>query len=174
MVMTSESLTEGISGAIFGGERNRYRYALWRFWNVQARKNGTARAVMFILTNASMAGAYHNDPTVLRCCAYGRKWGYDGLYIGNFAAEIDTHLGPGSARRDLGSLVGPENDEWLIKMRDLSVLHVAGWGWIGDRYPERTEAVKKLFPKLHYLELAKSGFPKHPLYLAGDLEPKLW
>jgi len=56
----------------------------------------------------------------------------------------------------------------LAKMADL---RVAAWGnkILSNK---RAQHVKNLMPSLHYLELSKSGNPKHPLYLRKNLKPQ--
>lgn len=149
-----------------------YRYSLWRFWNYNAAKNGEARAVMFIMGNPSTAGKYTDDPTTVKCAHYAQRWGYDGMYIGNLLARIDTQFQPWKYTEAEG--VGPDNDYWLDVMKNSSSLHLAAWGFIGDYHKERALVVKAMFPELYCLELAKAGFPKHPLYLKTDLKPTLW
>lgn len=165
-----------MQGAVFSEPNNfgeaEYRYSLWRFWNYPAFRDGTARTAMFILANSSTAGAFINDQTVWKVTRLAKRWGYDGVYVGNLMALVETHWGVGEVLGE--KIIGPENDDWLMKMRDKSQLHIAAWGFMGDNYPERAEQVRKLFPKLYYLELSKKGTPKHPLYLPENIEPVLW
>ena len=161
---------ELLSGAKFS-EDGKYRYALWRFWNYPACRDGNAKAVMFIMANASTAGAFTDDPTVIRCVHYAQRWGYDGIYIGNLCALIETHW---TQTEELGDRVGEFCDHWLDIMRNSSALHIAAWGFMGKNYPERAEQVRGMFPELHYLELSLKGIPKHPLYLKSELRPLLW
>ncbi len=157
------------SGAIFSADR-KFRYALWRYWNIKPALEGNARAVMLTLANPSVAGAYRDDPTVVKCAHYGQRWQFDGMYIGNVMAEIGTHYMDRGLKRD----PGPFCDEYLGIMRNSSALHIAAWGFMQQYYPERAKAVRRMFLELYYLELAKDGFPKHPLYLRADLKPTLW
>jgi len=159
-----------MSGAVFDGDR--YRYALWRFWNYLAAKAGEARAVMFILANPSKAGEFNDDPTVIKYAHYAQGWGYDGMYIGNLFAIISTHWRPWATSEE--EAIGVKNDEWLEIMKNSSCIHLAAWGFMGDYHPERAQVVARMFPKLYHLGLAKVGFPKHPLYLPAHLKPILW
>jgi len=159
-----------MSDAIFS-EDGKYRYALWRFWNYPAVRDNNAKAVMFILANSSTAGKFTDDPTVIKCCHYGQRWGYDGVYLANLCALVETHW---MASPSLEGRIGELCDYYLSVMRNSSHLHVATWGFMGKNYPERAKQVKAMFPKLYYLELSKDGVPKHPLYLKANLKPVLW
>jgi len=161
-----------ISGAVFS-ENGRFRYALWRFWNFQAAKNGNARAVMFIMGNPSIAGKYKDDPTIIKCAKLAQGWGYDGMHIGNLFALIDTHWEYDPKTPEV-ELVGGECDKWLATQYNSSVIRIAAWGFLGRYYPERVKAVRALFPELHYLELSQDGQPKHPLYLSMMVKPIPW
>ena len=68
MIQTETS--ELMSGAKFS-EDGIYRYALWRFWNYKAARDGNARSVMFIMANPSTAGAWRDDPTTKKCDVSG-------------------------------------------------------------------------------------------------------
>ena len=163
--------TDIMTGAKFS-EDDVYRYALWRFWNYGVAKEGTARAVMFIMANSSTAGGQRDDPTIRKCAKYGQRLGFDGMYVGNLYPRIDTYSRFNGLTEE--QLLGDKADDWLGMMRDSSVLHIAAWGFMGGRYPERAKAVRAMFPELYYLELSKDGIPKHPLYLKANLEPVLW
>ena len=160
-----------LTGAKFS-ENGIYRYALWRFWNYQAARDGEARSVMFIMANPSTAEAWRDDPTVRKCAKYARGWGYDGLYIGNLFAHIATHFVPGLLT--LEERIGEQTDEWLGIMRNSSVVCIAAWGFMGGNQPERAKTVRAMFPVLYHLGLSKDGLPKHPLYLPANLEPMVW
>ncbi len=163
--------SEILTGAKFS-ENGIYRYALWRFWNYRVASGGRARSVMFIMANPSSAGQFRDDPTTGKCAKYAQRWGYDGMYVGNLYARIDTHSAfSGLTEKEL---VGDEADEWLRVMQNSSTLCIAAWGFMGGHHPERAKTVRAMFPSLHHLGLSKEGLPKHPLYLPANLEPVLW
>ena len=168
--MQKELDTNLISDAVFSDD-GKYRYALWRYWNIRAAKNGDARAIMFIMANPSTAGKYKDDPTIIKCAKFAQCWGYDGLYIGNLFAIVDTHWRPTIKPEDK---IGVDCDQWLITMSNSSVIRVAAWGFLGGYHPERASAVRLMMPELYHLGLSKDGKPKHPLYLPMDTEPTLW
>ena len=139
-----------------------YRYALWRKWDA-AKPDA-----MIIGLNPSTADETDDDPTVTRCIAYARSWGYGGLCIGNLFAFRATEPA------DLLLVVdpiGPENNEWLIKLARHAGVVVAAWGNHGS-HSGRSEQIIQLIPALHYLKINKTGEPAHPLYLKADLRPK--
>ena len=116
-----------MTGAKFS-EDGRYRYALWRFWNYQAARDGEARSVMFIMANPSIAGQFRDDPTIIKCAKYAQRWGYDGIYIGNIYAIVATHYFPWKQSEEEAK--GKFCDYWLEIMRNSSALHIAAWGFI--------------------------------------------
>ena len=63
----------------------RYRYTLTRIWG---EPDGERAA--FILLNPSTADAEKDDPTIRRCIAYARAWGFVGLEILNLFAWRST------------------------------------------------------------------------------------
>lgn len=61
----------------------RYRYALWRRW-------GDGPHAMFIGLNPSTADETADDPTIRRCIAFARAWGYGALCMANLFAYRAT------------------------------------------------------------------------------------
>lgn len=159
-----------MSGAIFNND-NKYRYALWRFWNYSKAVKGDARAVMFIMANPSIAGKFSDDPTIIKCAKFAQNWGYDGMFIGNLFAVVDTHW---IKTNNPTERIGADNDYWLSTMANSSSIHVAAWGFLGGYHPERANAVRLMMPELYHLGLSKDGQPKHPLYLPAYMQPILW
>lgn len=145
-----------------------YRYALWRNW--QGMFDGKNGYAMFIGLNPSTADETEDDPTIRRCVAFAKRWGYDGLCMTNLfgfrATDPDVML----AKADP---VGPDNDRYLVEMARNAGVVVAAWGTPGT-HMARNATVRKLIANLHYLRLTKDGHPGHPLYLPGDLTPTLW
>lgn len=144
-----------------------YRYGLTRQWGPQGM-------VLFICLNPSTADAIMDDPTVRRCIAFARAWGYGGLYVLNLFAFRSTD--PKALRRT-SDPIGPQNDHALSTYAEFSSLHVAGWGVHGDLLG-RGNAVKELLVaqgyRLHHLGLTQGGCPRHPLYLAKSTKPEVW
>ena len=98
---------------------------------------------------------------------FSEKWGYGGITVANIFAYRATDPEEMLAVEDP---IGPEND-WYIKRLSLDAkLTVCGWGNHGTHL-NRSKDIFRLLTKPHYLGLTKTGQPKHPLYLRGDLEP---
>ena len=146
-----------------------YRYTLSRIWDLSKPQ------VMFIMLNPSTADALKDDPTIKRCIAFAKSWGYGGINVGNlfayrsrFPIELFHTLDP----------VGKENIKFLKDMALKSEIIVCAWG--NGSLVEKLK--KKLWPEyfplkglykpLHYLELCNDGTPKHPLYLKSNLKPQ--
>lgn len=137
-----------------------YRYALWRKW-------GPGGTVMFVGLNPSTADATLDDPTIRRCVAFARSWGFGGLMMTNLFAWRATDPMHMLSAKDP---IGPENDMRLRAAYLNAKLTVAAWGAHGT-HKGRDAAVRKMLPRLHYLRLTKAGHPGHPLYLPGELKP---
>lgn len=150
-----------------------YRYTLERTWVPTP-----LRYCLFIMLNPSTADAENNDPTINRCIDYAKRWGYDGLYVGNLYALRATQPAALWFHHRIGTdIVGPENNMWLRKMARKSEIVVGAWGTQAET--ERAQEVRILLNlarpvPIHHLKLCKNGMPAHPLYLKNNLKPKLW
>lgn len=142
----------------------KYRYDLWRTW-----ASGDSYA-MFVGLNPSTADEDLDDPTIRRCVAFAKAWGYEGLCMTNLFAYRAT--APADMMRALDP-VGPLNDEVLHDRAAGAGVIVAAWG-VHGKFDERERVVRTALPKLHYLRLTKNGYPGHPLYLPKTLEPMEW
>lgn len=153
------------NGANFSPDRM-YRYDLWRTW---IDGNGYA---MFIGLNPSTADETQDDPTIRRCIAFAKAWGYSGLCMTNLFAFRATK--PDDMKR-AADPVGPQNDGVLQERASRAGVVVAAWGAHGD-YKNRGWWVANglLKAPLHYLRLTKDGHPGHPLYLPKTLVPQPW
>lgn len=140
-----------------------YRYALWRDW-------GGEGYAMFVGLNPSTADETTDDPTIRRCVAYAKAWGYGALCMTNLFAFRATDPKDMLSARDP---VGPENDATLIDLSGGAGVVVAAWGTYGTHLG-RGQMVRNMLPGLHCLKLTKDGHPGHPLYLRKDLVPVLW
>ncbi|MBK8133391.1 MAG: DUF1643 domain-containing protein [Gammaproteobacteria bacterium] len=138
-----------------------YRYALWREWI------GGEGYAMFVGLNPSTADETQDDPTIRRCIAFAKGWGYAGLCMTNLFAFRATDPKDMKAAADP---VGPENDAHLLALANEAGVIVAAWGVHGT-YGGRHNAVREMLPALHCLALTKDGHPRHPLYLRKTLTP---
>ena len=142
-----------------------YRYTLWREWESLF----TDEFAMFIGLNPSTADEKLDDPTVRRCIAYAKTWGYSALCMTNLFAFRATN--PDDMMR-ANDPVGADNDQTLRECagRNAGVI-VAAWGVHGT-FNGRADQVRMMLPQLHYLRLTKDGHPSHPLYLPQNLTPQ--
>ncbi len=143
-----------------------YRYQLWRVWNDKLAK------VLFIMLNPSTADADKDDPTIRRCIGFAKSWGYGGFYVGNLFAYRSTS--PKGLFKPFDP-VGKLNDYNLMRMEEKCEIIVCAWGNapIIKKMRKEHKPLEFLNKPMHYIDLAKDGTPKHPLYLKGDLKPKL-
>lgn len=154
---------EPLTGAAFSEDRV-YRYLLWRRWHE------TKPTCLFLLLNPSTADEIKNDPTVERCERYAKSWGYGRLIVANLFAFRATD--PKKLKWALDP-IGPDNNAWIQKAREMSDLCICGWGVNGTLYGRGMivqNALKELGP-LHCLKKTKDGHCSHPLYLKKSLTP---
>ena len=139
----------------------KYRYELRRIWDE------TASLVLFICLNPSTADEETEDNTSRICINYARRWGYGGLLVGNLFAYRSTDK---NVIYRITDPVGPENDDWLQKLRSEASLVVCAWGDAGG-YKARDKQVLSFLNNPYCLVRLKSGRPGHPLYKRADLQP---
>lgn len=149
------------SGASFSPCRA-YRYSLWRKWGPE--QDGYA---MFVGLNPSTADETLNDPTVRRCIAFAKGWGYSGMFMTNIFAFRATDPEVMKAQAEP---VGQENDDTLRRLARGAGVVVAAWG-VHGKHAGRDSEVRALLPGIHCLKLTKKGAPGHPLYLKKTLVP---
>lgn len=149
--------------AIFS-QCGRYRYALGRIWDSHSQH------VAFVGLNPSTADERVDDPTIRRCIAFARAWGFGGIQVLNLFAYRATRPADMLCQQDP---VGPDNDHHLATRARSAALVVAAWGTLGTHLA-RDRAVRALLPNLHCLRLTKHGHPAHPLYLPAHLRPVPW
>lgn len=169
---TAEQERRNLSGAHFSPCRT-YRYALWRTWDAESGH------VMFIGLNPSTADETADDPTIRRCIAFAKAWGYGGVYMLNLFALRATDPKDMLRAKDPD---GPENLNWLAEYHERAGKTIAAWGVHGShRYQDFTVSrLPRVGPhaKSRYvgddlwcLGRTKDGYPRHPLYVKGDVEP---
>lgn len=153
--------------AVFSEDRV-YRYVLTRVWD----DIGFDRMV-WILLNPSTADEKKDDPTIRRCIAFARAWGYGGMELVNLFAYRSTN--PDVLPR-IPDPFGPLNLAHIAEITRDAPLIVCGWG---RRPPfdhdKRVLAMLRQYGRtLHCLGTNGDGTPAHPLYLRGDLTPQLY
>ena len=138
--------------------------------------NGSKDGLLFVMLNPSIADAQSDDPTLRRCMAFARQWGFSRLDVVNLYARICTNPrrlfeGPDPE--------GPRNNFWIRHATANAALIVCAWGNSGgEKAAIRARAVTRLLAAsgraLHHLGLTASGAPRHPLYVPGSARPVLW
>ena len=166
------------SHAHFSDSRT-HRYQLWRSW--PERRYDDRNWVAFIGLNPSTADEHTDDRTVAGCIRRAIRWRkFVGMWMLNLFAFRGTDP------RTMLAADDPTGDpHCLDAIRDVVTAPIVTrvvlcWGEHGAhrnraaKVLEMLEASEAVRPKLCYLELNKSGQPKHPLYVAGSVEPKPW
>ena len=166
--MPADILTQrnGADVAVFS-PCERYRYSLRR------RIGEGDRAVVCVMLNPSRADAFHNDPTVARCCRYAERWGFGWMEVVNIFGLRSTDP---RGLRDVEDPVGPGNQQAILDAVRRADLVVCGWG-VHGAYRDRGRDVAALIRRHtvpHVLGLTRDGHPRHPLYMRADLDPVRW
>jgi len=152
------------AGAIIVGS---YRYHLWRNWDRSRPR------LLWVMLNPSTADATCDDPTLKRCIAFSKRWGFGGLEVVNlfaYRATVPEEL----YRAD--DPIGGWNDCYLISAAKHAPEIVVAWGAHGV-YQGRDRAVLSLLRRyaahpLACLDTLLYGSPRHPLYVASDNLPQ--
>jgi hypothetical protein len=158
-------------GATYSACR-RYRYALWRGWDVRLP------AVAFVGLNPSTATDDEDDPTIRKSITLARSWGFGRFVMLNVFAWRSTD--PLRLLR-IEDPVGRDNDPAIARVAGACACVVMAWG----RFPklrsildERTVAVRRLLREhacaTGHLGLNGDGSPRHPLYLKGTTSLTRW
>ncbi len=147
----------------------RYRYRLTRAFG---RGKGT---VAFVLLNPSTADGAKDDPTLRRCMGFAERWGYSRLVVVNLFPFRATY--PAEMLRAIDPL-GGDADMWILDAAVDADLVICAWGALG-KHRSRGDQVRALLSGIrscvpHHLGLCENGQPRHPLYLAGNVEPQPW
>lgn len=148
-------------------ETEQYRYQFTCKWG-----NGR-RLVTFVMLNPSQGNQSQDDRTLQRCISYAKHWGYDGIKVVNLFAYISTD--PKELKGQVDA-VGPENDKYVLDAAHRSERVIVAWGkktFAQGRIDEVLELLS--FVDLYAIEVTNCGrYPKHPLYLRGELSPELF
>lgn len=147
----------------------KYRYRLTRRWG--SRSDLYA---LWVMLNPSTADSETDDPTIRRCVAFSKSWGYHGLMVVNKFAFRATNPKALLVPEDP---VGPLNDAWLREAALQCQIIICAWG-----KPGGTILPSALFPSIadslgfsfYCLGINLDGSPKHPLYLAASTPLGTW
>lgn len=173
-------------GAVFSAD-HRYRYWLGRVVPhatlVSVLGGPQPRRVVFVCGNPSTAGMTENDNTIRKLFGYAQRWGFARLDVVNMFGYRSTDPDALTEILALGhDIVGPENDAHVRAAVQRADRVIVAHGGGTPRRLKKTRPAELLallwaacrgrgwVPE--YLELAKDGTPKHPLYLKGALEPQ--
>jgi hypothetical protein len=100
--------------------------------------------------------------------------GFGAFQVANIFAWRDTD--PRKMRAAVDP-VGPENDAAIAGGCLWADQIICGWGTNGahlNRGPAVEAVMRATNLPLYHLGLSKAGHPKHPLYIAYVVQPKLW
>jgi hypothetical protein len=145
------------------------------------------------MLNPSTADAEQDDPTIRRCVAFSKRWGFDGLIVVNLFALRATD--PAEVLQvirceGLAAAVGYGNPFYQRDAMRHCETVVAAWGASLEPWSDEPARVlradaedvaeglrrcgRKRDAALHCLGTTKSGAPRHPLYVASNTEPRRW
>lgn len=151
--------------ALISGKHDEYRYWLRRTW-------GDGDNVCFVMLNPSIADHKIDDPTIRRCIAFGKRWGYGGLVVVNLFAYRTKNPSVLKEKSTSVDVVGPRNDDHLIRAAKRSAKIVLAWGNSGSLLGRGKEVADTLASMqtdaLHCLAQTKRGHPFHPLYVPAN------
>lgn len=158
--------------AIFSPCRQ-WRYTLYRDFTVgQLFPAPNPRRVQFIGLNPSTADEVANDPTVRRCIAYAKDWGFQAMWMTNLFAYRATDP---RVMKEQADPVGPDNFVYLCNVARFADMVVCCWGAHGGLF-QQSEHIQRILQglgvQLHALNFTRAGEPGHPLYLSSRLLPK--
>ena len=140
-----------------------YRYALWRKW-------AEGPQVLFVMLNPSTADENADDPTIRKCIALAKSWGFGSLAVGNlFAFRTPSPV----VLKQSPLPVGDANDDWLQRLQSTAALTVAAWGNHGA-FHGRGGVVRSMLANPYVLGLTKLGQPRHPLYVLSTTKAQMW
>lgn len=144
--------------------------------------------VLWLLLNPSKAERDNptgdpkkDDQTTRKVLEQTARWGYGELIIANQYAYRATK--PAELWMQLAAgvdVVGPENDDTIIKAAERADIIVCGWGRLPSQASGRTDAVlEKLWAKSKHQQLFCMGrngdsSPVHPCFAPYVTEPMPW
>jgi hypothetical protein len=158
-----------------------YRYTLWRQWSGdfwfddvepdEACAGNQFKYVMFIGLNPSTADETKDDPTIRRCIAFSKAWGYGAMCMTNVFAFRATDPKVMMAHP---SPVGEHNHSWILRVASKAGLVVAAWGTKGRHMHQDlnvSQWLRAIEVPIMCLRKTNDGSPEHPLYLPKTLTP---
>lgn len=166
-------LSRPLNGACFDQNRM-YRYQLWRTWDSSGPR------VLFVMLNPSSADESDNDPTIRRCIAFAKSWGFGGIEVCNiFAYRSRSPVALLTASDPVGNF----NDYHIDVACKISTKVVVAWGAHAvlrkqdnrkffEKREKEVNRIISLYGEAYCLKETLDRYPSHPLYLRGSLKPK--
>lgn len=164
---------DGPGGYALFNEDQTHRLLLTRQWGAGA--DNPANRVLWIMLNPSTADAFYDDPTIVRCARFARRWGYDGITVANLYSFRATK--PQDLKKHLVDVyihynpADPCND-WRDVLSPAAAMAgkvVCGWGANGSINGLATAVRLHLTGiDLYCLGTTTAGYPRHPLYVSAD------
>lgn len=150
-------------------ECGRFRWWLKRKW----RWSTEPKSICFVMLNPSTADAVKDDPTIMQCIMFAKKFGGTELVVRNLYPFRTSN--PAILAANKYPTGGPRGNKELLLAAE-SDLVIAAWGnnaqWVrADWFAAEMDKLEK---PLHCLGRNASGSPKHPLYLPAKTELSLW
>lgn len=164
-----DALTDRLHGYAEFSPCRKYRWWLSRRW---VPFSADMKIVSWVMLNPSIAGADTDDPTIRRCIAFSKAWGYGALRVVNLYSLIATK--PADLWKHPDPIGVRGNDE--LKAARGGDLILCAWGANAptDRERKAIEILRATEKPLHCLGITKGGNPVHPLYQPADRKPVLF
>lgn len=123
-----------------------------------------SRYVLWAMTNPSNARLEYTDPTVSKCGRLSRRWGFDGLLIGNSCDY--RHKSPSELLK-VPAPVSERNIPAILEMAAAAELIIIAHGRLPGGLQIHAHAMTAALwdagYKTHALRLLDDGVPSHPL-----------
>lgn len=147
-------------------QTGQYRYQLGRRWRA------AGHSVTFVMLNPSRADASCDDPTLRSCMQFAWRWQYAALLVVNLFGYRTPHP---QELKQASDPIGDDNDRYLLQAVEEADQVVLAWGNWGSLVERDRIVLNLLIPyqsKLTYLQLNRSGQPRHPLYIKRSTLPQ--
>jgi hypothetical protein len=141
-----------------------YRYGLGKLTIYPPALTRRA-SILWVMQNPSRATAEDLDPTVRKCLAFSKQWGFQRVMVGNLFAMVSTDP-KGLRSVDMPIPVGERNDAALERLAAMADRIMVAWGSDkvnAHRAPQVLELLRK-HGDVYSLTVNKGGSPAHPLY----------
>lgn len=158
-----------------------YRYVLeLRLDVVPAGDAAGTRRLAVIMKNPSTASAERLDPTIGKVRAWAVRHGFGVVRVVNLFALRATRP-PALNAHACETIVGPQNDRYILQAAQESDIVVAAWGNPNgldpERYAQRIQEVLALLAPYRLYVVGtptRLGHPRHGLLWNGDTELARW